>query len=419
MIAAQPLEYRGGRLYMESVAIERIAIRMGTPAFVYSARTIRVKFRELDSALAGMPHLICYALKANSNRSLCRLLAKEGAGADVVSGGELRIALDAGIRPDKIVFAGVGKTEPEIALALRLGVRMLNVESREELDVIASVSRRLKRYAPFAVRVNPGVDAGTHRHIATGLPDSKFGVAPSEALSMYRHARKNRWLKAVGIHCHIGSQIARVPPYQKALRSILNLTSVLAAEGQRLSFLDLGGGFGISYDTESPLPIMPFAAMLRRDLSAWPELQLILEPGRFLVAEAGILLTRILYRKRAGRARLAIVDAGMNDLVRPALYGSRHPILSARQSRQAKTRLDVAGPVCESADIFARGERLPWPEPGDLWAISKAGAYGFSMSSRYNSRPRPPEILVDGNKFRLIRARERFEDLVRDEAAAP
>jgi diaminopimelate decarboxylase len=409
------LSYRTGRLYVESVAAERIAREAGTPTYVYSARLIREKFQELDSALGNLPHLICYALKANPNRSLCRLLAKEGAGADVVSGGELRQAIDAGIRPGKIVFAGVGKTEDEIILALRSGIRMLNVESQEELEAVTRLAKRVKRPALFAVRVNPGVDAGTHRHVATGLPDSKFGVVPAEALRMYRQARTNPWLKAVGIHCHIGSQITRVQPYQQALDSVLKLASKLRSEGQHLKYLDLGGGLGICHDQEEPLPIPAFARMLRRELAAWPGLELVLEPGRFLVAEAGIILTRVLYRKRTSRAHLVIVDVGMNDLLRPALYGAKHPVIPGHSPQRPKIRLNVAGPVCESADMFARGEKLPWPKPRELWAILKAGAYAFSMSSQYNSRPRPPEVLVEGRNFRLIRAREQFEDLVRHE----
>lgn len=409
------LRYRTGRLYIESVSAERIAREAGTPAYVYSARLMRERYRELDAALGDLPHLICYALKSNPNRLVCRLLAREGSGADVVSGGELRQAMDAGIRPGKIVFAGVGKTENEIILALRSGIRMLNVESQEELNAVARIAKRIKRPAPFAVRVNPGVDAGTHRHVATGLPDSKFGVSPTEAIEMYRQARRNPWLKAVGIHCHIGSQIARVEPYRQALDSVIKLVSKLKSEGQHLKYLDLGGGLGICYDRETPLPVPAFAQMLRRELAPWPGLELILEPGRFLVAEAGIILTKVLYRKRTTTARLVIIDTGMNDLLRPALYGAKHPIIPARSPQRPRIRVDVAGPVCESADIFARSAKLPWPKPQELWAILKTGAYSFAMSSQYNSRPRPPEVLVEGRNFRFVRTREHFEDLVRHE----
>lgn len=410
-----PLSYKAGRLHCEQVALERIARAVGTPVYVYSAGTVRARYRELEAAFADIRHAFFYAMKANSNAAICRLLAKEGAGADVVSGGELRRAVRAGIKPGRIVFSGVGKTREEIALALRLGVRSLNIESAEELAAVAREAGRLKKTAPFSVRVNPGVDAGTHKHIATSLPDSKFGVEEKEALALYKKAKRDRRLRAVGIHCHIGSQITKLEPYRKALAALLNLVRALDEQQQRLEFLDLGGGLGIRYDNEQTLQPLALARMAAHELRARPELELCMEPGRYLIADAGLLLTTVLYRKRGKTKEIAIVDAGMNDLLRPALYGAVHPIVPALSPQRKKTLMDVAGPVCESSDVFLSGARLPRPGAGELLAILKAGAYGYSMSSQYNSRPRPAEVLVDGAGFRIVRARERFEDLVRGE----
>jgi len=407
--------YRRGLLSAEGLPLDRIARAVGTPVYIYSARGLRDRFAALDRAFSSRDHLICYALKANSNLSVCRILARLGAGADVVSGGELRRAIGSGFDPRRIVFSGVGKTEEEIAFAVRKGALALNVESEEELGAIARVAKRLKKRARFSIRLNPNVDAGTHRHITTGRSDNKFGVDFPRALALYRKSRSNRNLHAVGIQSHIGSQITQIRPYREAVAVILKLVARLSSEGIRLEYADVGGGMGITYQNETPLPLNALAKEILTQLRPWPGLRLLLEPGRFLTADAGVLLTRVLYRKRTSRTRFVIVDAAMNDLLRPALYEAYHPILPVRRGNRSSVVLDVVGPVCETADCFAKGRRLPWPEPGEFWAILKAGAYGFSMSSQYNSRPRPAEVLVDGDSWRVVRARERFDDLVRHE----
>src|SRR5581483_5183278 len=352
------------------------ALKAGTPAYVYSTDALRSRYRELDAAFADVRHRIYFALKANSNRAICKLLADEGAGADVVSGGELRRAMAAGIQPGRVIFSGVGKTADEIALALRAGIRSINVESAEELQAVSRQARRIRMAAPFSVRVKPGVDAGTHHHITTGHSDSKFGVSPREAAALYRKARKDRGLRAVGIHCHIGSQVTTLEPYRKGLAALLNIVSTLAAEGQRLEFLDMGGGFGIRYDNEERLSPIALARMAAHELRAHPELELCLEPGRFLTAEAGLLLSSVIYRKQGNAREMAIIDAGMNDLLRPALYDAKHPIIVESSPRRKKTKIDVVGPVCESSDVFLRSAALPRPKAGELVAILKAGAYG-------------------------------------------
>lgn len=397
---------------VEGVPAERISARTGTPVYVYSAAAVVRSFRALKSAFSRRDPLICYALKANPNRAVCRLLAGEGAGADIVSGGELMRALAAGFPAGRIVFSGVGKTAEEMALALRRGVRMINVESEEELEALSSVARRLKRRAPMAVRVNPDIDARTHERITTGLSRNKFGVGAGRALSLYRAAVRDRWLSPVGIHCHLGSQIRKTGPYVRAARVLLKLVDALSAEGVRLAELDMGGGMGAA--PAGGLSPSALASAVLPLLRRRPDLRLVLEPGRMLVSGAGLLLTRVLYRKE-GRRRFIIVDAGMNDFQRPLLYGAEHPIVPVRGPGRAKARADIAGPLCESSDLLAKGRVLVWPERGELLAVRDAGAYGFSMSSQYNSRPRAAEVLVSGDRFRVVRRRETVTDLVRQE----
>lgn len=411
---AELIRFVGGRLRVEGVEAGRIAAEAGTPTYAYSAGEIRRRFRDFDRAFAGQDHLLCYALKANSNLSLCRLLAKEGAGADIVSGGELRRALEAGIPPSKIVFSGVGKLDSELEAALRAGILAVNVESGEEARRLELAARRLGRRAPFAVRLNPGVDARTHPHVTTGVAGTKFGLSRRETLGIYRRARAGRWLEAVGIQCHIGSQISSLAPYRAALKGLLGTAEAVAAMGLRLRHADIGGGMGIVYDRGRAFPPRELAKALLPALRG-RGLRLLLEPGRCLVGPAGLLLTRALYRKRSGGRRFVVVDAAMNDLIRPALYGATHPVVCVRPRAGRNVPVDVVGPVCETADFFARGRRLPPVEPGDLLAVLKAGAYGFSMSSQYNSRPRAAEVLVEGRRFKTIRARETFSDLVRHE----
>jgi diaminopimelate decarboxylase len=400
-------------LHIEGVSAERIAGAVGTPTYVYSASEIRRRFRALDRAFSPRRRLVCYALKANPSLAVCRLLAREGAGAEVVSGGELRRALLAGFPPGKIVFSGVGKTEEEMALGIRRGILAFNIESTEEAEALASVARRSGRAAPYAVRLNPDVEAHTHAHLTTGRARTKFGVTRREALSIYRRSLPG--LTPVGVHCHIGSQITELGPNRRALDAMLRVVRELAASGIRLSHIDVGGGMGIRYGGREPFTPAEFASSLEPLLAKTPGLRLLLEPGRSLVGPAGVLLCRVLYRKRAGGRRFVIVDAAMNDLLRPALYDARHGLAAVRRRPGPVRSLDVAGPVCESADTLARGVRLPEPEAGDLLAVLQSGAYGFSMSSQYNSRPRAAEVLVEGRRFRIARRREGFADLVRGE----
>ncbi len=410
--------YRNGKLHVEEVPVERIVRRVGTPVYVYSKRAILEQVESFRAAFATQRNLICYAVKANTNGAICRLLAAAGVGADVVSGGELRRALAAGFPPDRIVFSGVGKTPEELDLALGAGVMTFNVESSEELDALERVARRRRRIAPTAIRVNPGVDPDTHEHISTGRNSHKFGVEPREARRLFRRAHASRWLLPIGIHGHIGSQIAAVAPYRKALGVLLGLVDRLAREGIPLGHVDVGGGMGIRYEREKPLDPRRLAASLLPALKNRPALRLVLEPGRFLVADAGLLATKVLYRKRSSRKRFIVVDAAMNDLIRSALYDAYHEIVPFVRTRRRRVKVDVVGPVCETADFLARDRRLPWPERGELWAVLQAGAYGFAMSSHYNSRPRPAEVLVSKNRFRVVRVRETLIDIMRHERSA-
>ncbi|HVE13542.1 MAG TPA: diaminopimelate decarboxylase [Elusimicrobiota bacterium] len=400
---------------MHPSLLERLAREHGTPLYVYDAARVRDNFRRFDAAFAGVPHLVCYALKANSNRALCRVLSAEGAGADVVSGGELLRALAAGFAPAKTVFSGVGKTDPELELGLRRGLGAFHVESEGELERLAAAARRLGRPARFAVRVNPDVDAGTHAHITTGTAENKFGVPEERARALYRRARSSRFLRAVGVQAHIGSQIARPGPYRRSLAALLRLADELAAAGAPLEYVDAGGGMGIAYAPgEGSLDAAELARELVGPIAA-RGLRLLLEPGRFLVGDAGELLTRVVEVKRGPRRDFVIVDAAMNDLARPALYEAYHEVVPLRPRRGTRRPCDVVGPICESADFLAKGRRLPPARRGDLLAVRSAGAYGFSMSSQYNSRPRAAEVLVDGARARLVRRRETPADLTRHE----
>jgi diaminopimelate decarboxylase len=409
------LSYREGSLHIDGVSVESLARRFGSPLYAYSKTTIVERFRAVRNSFRSRAPLLCYAMKANSNRSLCRVLAKEGAGADIVSGGELVRALEAGFRPERIVFSGVGKTGDELTLALRRKVLTLNVESAGELEALERVARRLKTPAPVSVRLNPDVDPRTHPHISTGRAEDKFGVDRPMALELYRKAAKSRWLRVRGIQCHIGSQITRTRPYALAARSVCAVIAELAAQGIQLALADFGGGLGIPYREEAELPLAGFAGVLETAMRPWPHLRMLLEPGRYLIADAGVLLTRVLYVKETSRRRFVIVDAAMNDLARPALYDAHHPIMPARRRKGKEELVDVVGPICESGDFLARGRRLPPSQTGDVLAVLKAGAYGFAMSSQYNSRPRAAEVLVEGGEAHLIRRRETIRDLVRHE----
>ncbi|MBI4376004.1 MAG: diaminopimelate decarboxylase [Elusimicrobia bacterium] len=399
------IDYRAGRLHFEGVPLESLALRWGTPLYVYSARQAQARARALQSAFPAPRWLVCYALKANSNPRLCRLMARQGLGADIVSGGELEVALASGFPAERVLFSGVGKTREELRAAVGAGLLSVNLESSQELEALESVAKALKRPAAISVRVNPGVAARTHPHIATGARGSKFGVEPAEALSMYDRARRNRWLRIAGIHCHIGSQISDVEDYKSATRAITGLLRTLRGRGIEPELIDFGGGLGIGEGRDPGIDPRRLSRLLEREIAPWPRARALIEPGRYIMAEAGILLTRVLYRKQAYGRRFLIVDAGMNDLIRPALYGARHPIWPARRGRDS-ARFDVAGPVCESADFFARDYPLPAAtEAGHTLAILQAGAYGFSMASRYNSRSLPAEVLLQDGRPRLIRRR--------------
>lgn len=410
--------YQAGQLYAEDVPLATLAAEYGTPLYVYSRSTLETAYDSLMTHLGslGVPLLVCYALKANANPTLAGLLAQRGAGVDVVSGGELYVAQHSGFPADRIVFAGVGKTRIEMAAALRgPGIRAFHIESRAELEALGAVAAGLGVAAPIAVRVNPDVEAHTHPYITTGTANSKFGVPPTEALALTRWAAMHPHLRPVGLHAHIGSQMEDVTPIIESTRRLLTIWDALAAEGIALRSLDIGGGLAIPYEPgASPQGPEQLAAGLR-PLLAGRRLELELEPGRYLLGPAGVLLTRVLYHKPTTADRqLLIADAGMNDLLRPALYGAYHPIEPLQQPSPDDDLYltDLAGPICESSDFLATGRTLALLSEGALLAIRQAGAYGFSMASQYNSRPRPAEVLVEGATHRLIRARETYADLL-------
>jgi len=406
---------RDGALFAEGVALERIAEAVGTPAYVYSAGELRARYRTLAQAFAGARVTICYALKANMNLAVVRTLVAAGAGADVTSGGELFRALRAGADPRRIVYSGVGKRDDEIDAALRVGIRMFNVESRPELRRIDARAGELGLRAPVAFRVNPDVDPKTHPYIATGLNTSKFGIPIEEATLAYAEAKALPNLCVVGVDCHIGSQITQVRPFADALARIRALVQELRAAGHAIELLDVGGGLGVTYTEETPPTPEEYAAAV---LHAVGDLgcEIVLEPGRWITANAGVLLARVLYEKDNDDKRFVVVDAAMNDLIRPALYQSKMRIEPVQAVAGEARTVDVVGPVCESGDFLAKDCSLAPVERGGLLAVCSAGAYGFSMSSNYNARPRAVEVLVDGDRFAVVRARETYEDLVRGES---
>jgi len=398
-------------LQAEAVPLAKIAEQYGTPCYVYSKAALTDAYVALDRALGGRPHLICYAAKANSNLAILGLFAKLGSGFDIVSGGELERVLMAGGDPQKVVFSGVGKTATEMRNALTAEILCFNVESESELHRLNAVAGELGRKASVSLRVNPDVDPKTHPYISTGLKDNKFGVAFEDARRLYRLASTLPNLLVVGIDCHIGSQITEVGPFRDAFAKVLGLVDELEGEGIPLEHLDLGGGLGIRYRDERPLPLQEYARTIF-DTVGNRQLKIILEPGRSLVGNAGILLTRVEYLKPGETRNFAIVDAAMNDLLRPALYEAWHEVLPVKRREETLRPWDIVGPVCESADFLAQGRELCLEE-GDLLAIMSAGAYGMSMSSNYNSRPRAAELIADQNSVQVARRREAFEDLYR------
>ena len=410
-----PFVYRDRSLFCEGVPLADLARKAGTPCYVYSASAILENFRAYDQAFGSTPHTVCYAVKANSNLSLLRMLADEGAGFDIVSGGELFRVRRAGGNPSQVVFSGVGKTADEIAAALEAGIHSFNCESEPELALIDALAHRRGVEARVSLRVNPDVEADTHAYISTGRLTHKFGVNIEDAEGMYERAMRyeNLWLE--GVSCHIGSQLLDTAPVFEAVDRVLALIDRLRKMGLTITNADLGGGLGVAYKPEDRAPaITEFVRTLCAKVQGHG-LHITIEPGRSIVAAAGVLLTRVLYRKTSGEKEFVIVDAAMNDLIRPALYGAHHEIIPVRDSGLEKMRADVVGPVCESGDFLARDREMPQVLPGDLLAICSAGAYGFVQSSNYNSRPRAAEVMVEGSSWRVVRRRESYEDLVRGE----
>jgi diaminopimelate decarboxylase len=406
-----------GELAVEDVPLAGIAERFGTPCFVYSRAMLEAAWREYDAAFAGVPHLVCYAIKANSNLALLDLYARLGSGFDIVSGGELARVLAAGGDPRKVVFSGVGKTAAEMEAALAAGILCFNVESAAELETLDRVAGRLGRTAPVSFRVNPDVDPKTHPYISTGLKESKFGVAFGEARTLYARASAMANVSVRGIDIHIGSQMTDIAPYREAALKVRELVLELERDGIALEHIDLGGGLGIRYGDEEPLPVAEYAAMLA-DVFRGRRERLLLEPGRRLVGDAGVLLTRVLYLKPGAERNFAVVDAAMNDLVRPALYDAWHAVEAVSARGGPTRRYQVVGPICESADFLAHDRDLALAE-GDLLAVRGAGAYAFAMSSNYNSRPRACEVIVDGVRVHLVRKRESIAELYADETPLP
>ena len=409
------MEYRDQTLYSEDVALADIARREGTPVYVYSRAKILEKFRAYEEAFGDVAHRVCYAVKANGNLAILKLLAEAGAGFDIVSGGELFRVLKAGADPEGVIFSGVGKTAQELDYALEHRIRSFNCESEPELALLNSLASRRGVQASVALRVNPDVDAVTHPYISTGLRKHKFGIDITEALAAYDGAKGLGNLTLEGVSCHIGSQILDIAPMLEVFDKMLALVDCLRREGVPIRSLDLGGGLGVPYKPGENAPDIRDYVHAMCERVQGHGLEILIEPGRSIVAEAGVLLTRVLYRKANGDRQFVIVDAGMNDLIRPALYHSHHEIIPLRQNQAGTITADVVGPVCESGDFLARGREIANVMPGDVLAVCTAGAYGFVAASNYNARPRAPEILVEGGKYRVIRRRESYEDLIRGE----
>lgn len=412
-------EHRNGEMFAEGVALKRIAQEVGTPAYVYSLATLKRHYQVFDQAFAKVPHVVCYSVKANSNLALLKAFAKLGSGFDIVSGGELFRALKVGGDPRKIVFSGVGKKKQEIEYALNSGILMFNVESDEELTALNEIAAGVGKKAPISLRVNPDVDPQTHPYISTGMKKAKFGVDIKKSLETYKKAVALKHIDVVGVDCHIGSQLTSVTPFVDALAKVREyLDRVLAGEmkkeGARIRYLDLGGGLGINYHDETPPLPDEYARAIVQGLEGL-DVTLILEPGRVIVGNAGLLLTEVQYLKETESKKFVIVDAGMNDLIRPALYGSYQAIQPVVEGNGEKIVADVVGPICESGDFFAKDREIARPRRGDLLAVMSAGAYGFTMASNYNSHPKPPEVLVDGDQYYVVRKRESLDDLINGE----
>ncbi len=406
--------YKNGQLFAEDCPVEEIVAQVGTPVYIYSQKTLQRHYRVFDRAFEGLKHRICYSVKSNSNLAVLRLFAGMGSGADIVSGGELYRCLKAGMAPDRIVFSGVGKTDREISSALEAGILMFNVESEMELRQIDRVASKMGKVAPIAIRVNPDIDPKTHPYISTGLKKNKFGIDVKRAVALYREAARMPSLEIRGIDCHIGSQLTDVTPFKEAVLKLKEIIQRLNASGIPIQWVDLGGGLGITYKDETP-PTPDEYAQAIKAVTAGMTQGFIFEPGRVMVGNAGILVTRVLYVKEGAEKSFIVVDAGMNDIIRPSLYGAYQEIQLVRK-REGWVVADVVGPICESGDFLAKDREVPNAQPGDLLSVMSAGAYGFTMASNYNSRPRPPEILVNGDRFEVVRRRETYEDLIRGES---
>jgi len=408
--------YRNFDLCCEQVSLRSLAAEVGTPAYVYSKAALLASYRAYDDAFAEVPHVVCYSIKANANLGVLATLARAGAGADIVSGGELFRALRAGFPPSRIIFSGVGKTRDEMRDALEAEILMFNVESLSELRALDEVARELGVRAPVALRVNPDVDPQTHPYIATGLKTSKFGIPFAQALEAYEEAASLKGVEVVGADMHIGSQLTRTAPFADAVARLASLVKALRERAIAIRTVDVGGGLGIRHREETPPTHREYAMAL---LPALRELgvTVLLEPGRSIVGNAGVLLTRVLYRKDTGNKKFVVIDAAMNDLIRPPLYDSYHEVRPVSEARLGgpTEKVDVVGPVCESGDFLAKDRELARTEEGDLLAVMSAGAYGFAMASNYNTRPRAAEVLVDGNRYTIVRRRETYEDLVAGE----
>ena len=412
-------EYRNGEMFAEQVPLKRIAQEVGTPAYVYSLATLKRHYQVFDQAFAKARHIVCFSVKANSNLALLRAFAKEGSGFDIVSGGELFRALKVGADPKKIVFSGVGKKKEEIEYALKSGILMFNVESEHELSVLNEIASGIGKKAPISLRVNPDVDPQTHPYISTGMKKAKFGVDIKKSLETYKKALSLQNIDVVGVDCHIGSQLTTLTPFVDALAKVREyLDRVLAGEmkkeGAQIRYLDLGGGLGIQYHDETPPLPEEYAKAIIQGLEGL-DITLILEPGRVIVGNAGVLLTEVQYLKETETKKFVIVDGGMNDLIRPALYGSYQAIQPVVETKADTIVADVVGPICESGDFFAKDREIARPQRGDLLAVMSAGAYGFTMASNYNSHPKPPEVLVDGDQYYIVRKRESLDDLINGE----
>ncbi len=408
--------YKEDRLFCEDVALEDVARMYGTPTYVYSYATLKRHYRAFDGAFEDVKHITCFSIKSNSNIAILRLMALEGAGMDIVSGGELYRALKAGVAPERIVYSGVGKTSQEMDFALKCNILMFNVESAQELELLDSIAQAQKKVARISLRVNPDVDPATHPYITTGLVENKFGIDIKEAVALYEKAHSMKNLEVVGISCHIGSQLTKVSPFVDALSRLCSLMEDLIKRGIQIKYLDIGGGLGIPYKEEQPPHPWEYAKAIKEVVPKDKDLTLILEPGRVIVGNAGVLLTQVLYEKETPYKRFFVVDAAMNDLIRPSLYGSYHSIWPVRLNDSQELEADIVGPICESGDFFAKKRKMQRVRAGEFLSIMSAGAYGFSMSSNYNSRPRAAEVLVKGDKAFLIRERETLEDLIKGEA---